>query len=110
MSKPTRAVLRNENNEHISTLNPDETEIYELLAERGKVHRSQKMKKGRLIIIFRMIEAPNPPFEPSLSPESSCSLTDHDSLGIAGMAFDLARTTRGQIERWFGWGLITEFA
>lgn len=105
MSKPTRAVLRNVKGEHLTTLTPDEIDMYEHLAERGKVHRAQKMKKGRLIVIFRLTEIPQPEVDPSFSQDSSCSLTDADSQAIAGCFGEI---TRGQRERWIGWGLMTE--
>jgi hypothetical protein len=103
VSKPTRAVLRNVKGEHLTTLTPDEIEMYEHLAEQGKVHRAQKMKKGRLIVIFRLTEVSQPQADPSFSPESSCSLTDNDSFAIAGCYGEI---TRGQRERWMGWGLV----
>lgn len=109
MSKPARAVLRNASNEHLTTLNPDEIELYEHLAEQGQVHRAQKMKKGRLIVIFRLIQVAVPQVEPSLSPDSSCSLSENDSQAIAG-CFSETPPTRRQRERWMGWGLIPSYA
>jgi hypothetical protein len=103
LSKPARAVLRNVKGEHLCTLTPDEIQMYEALAEEGKVHRAQKMKKGRLILIFRLTEIPHPDVDPSFSSESSCSLTEGDSQAIAGCFGEI---TRGQRERWMGWGLV----
>jgi hypothetical protein len=106
VSKPTRAVLRNVKGEHLTTLSLDEIEMYEHLAEQGKVHRAQKMKKGRLILIFRLTEVPQPEVAPSFSQDSSCSLTDADSFGLAARHSAEQSTPRRLLERWIGWGLL----
>jgi hypothetical protein len=99
-----RAVLRNALGEHLETLDPGEIECYEFLAERGEVIRSQKMKKGKLQIIFRLKAPKEPPVDPSSSRNSDCSLSENDARAIAGL---FAEPTRRQIERWLGWGLLT---
>ena len=103
MSSNDRAILRDSNGNHLQDLNADEQAAQEWLAERGEVIRSQKMKKGRLVIIFRLKAPKEPPVEPSSSSNSDCSLSENDSRAIAGL---FEEPTRRQIERWLGWGLI----
>jgi hypothetical protein len=84
-------------------LNAEEIAAYEFLAEQGEVIRSQKLKKGRMTLIFRLKAPPDPPVEPSQSPNSECSLSENDARALAGLFAQIKRT---QIERWLGWGLI----
>ncbi len=88
----------------MQSLAPAEIESYEWLAQQGEVERFLKTKKGRTCVIFKMLAPELPPVEPSLSAVSSCSLTDNDMQGFAG----LLPRTRCQVERWMGWGLISE--
>jgi hypothetical protein len=91
-------------------IDPIEIARYEKLADQGKVIRTLIGKRGRWIVVFTMKEPPVPPPIPSKSQNSSCALTNHDSEGIAAMNFSEQRTSKRQIERWIGFGLLPGLA
>jgi hypothetical protein len=99
---PEKAILRDVDGEFLATLCPSEVEHYSFLAERGMVVRSQKMKKGRMTIVFRM-KAIQVPVKPSKSPNSDVMLTFDDTERFAGC---YGEPDRMHVERWRGWGLI----
>lgn len=86
----------------MSTLTDDEVSFYEALAEDGAVIKSQRLRKGRLDLIFRLKTPPIPIVTPCNSPNSDCCLTDNDMMGLAGAFGELSRRQR---ERLAGWGL-----
>lgn len=99
----TRAVLRDENGEHLCVLT-DEVEI-ERLERRtvaGEVIKSNKMKKGRLTVIFRLRAVELRPVKPSNSQSDECSLSEEDAMKLAGCCGVL--TTR-EAERLMGHGI-----
>lgn len=103
MCKPSRAVLRDADGGHLSTLNTEEAELYELLAENGDVQRFTKTKKGRLLVIFKLKRRALVA-NPSDSQNSETCLTNADSEALIEIGSDTPRTL---LERWAGWGLIS---
>jgi hypothetical protein len=111
LPKIASAVLRNAAGEFMMRLSEADVEVYEVLAEQGLVKRSAVPRKGQTILIFKLMgdqysALPKLHPDPSNSPDSACSLTRNDSLGLAGMNFPDSQTSRFQIERWSGYGLL----
>jgi len=94
--------LRNDNNEHLYSLDGDDVEVFKWLAKEGEVEEFTIRKKGRDILVFRLKSK-----DSSLNLESfrrsACDLTVNDTKALAGCN---GTPNRFQIERWIGYGLI----
>jgi hypothetical protein len=96
------AELRNDNNEHLYTLDCIDVETFLWLAQEGAVDQFKIRKKGREVLVFRL-KPKTPPRTVDGSKPTDCDLTEKDSKVLAGL---YGRPNRFQIERWMGYGLI----
>lgn len=104
--KNARAILQNARGEFLDQIDDQDVADFELLADNGKVERLTKKIHGRWVPVFRLLAAPEMGADPSNSRNSACCLTRSDMDGLAGIDFPEARTSKLQIERWIGYGLL----
>ena len=96
------AELRNDNNEHLYTLDAEDVASLALLAQKGEVEQFTAWKKGRETLVFRLKPKAQPKMLDGSNP-TACDLTVNDTKAFAGLN---GTPNQFQIERWMGYGLI----